>query len=178
MSSWVWLSITAALKQPEDDTRRLWFLLDELASYNQLPKLNEALSKLRKYGGCVVAALQDVAQLDAIYGTAQARSLRNCFSTYIALRCEDPDTADYAARRVGGEQEVEKERMSTTSAPQSRSQTHSVEVAPRQAVLGSEISHLPDRAAYLKVSGDYSAAKVMIPVSRVQPRNSPFERHE
>lgn len=178
MSSWIWLAITESLSLPEDDTRRLWFLLDELASYNQLPKLNEALSKLRKYGGCVVAALQDVAQLDFIYGPAQARSLRNCFSTYISLRCEDPDTADYAARRVGGEQEIEKERMSTTSAPQSRSQTRSVDAAPRQALLGSEISQLPDLAAYLKVSGDYSAAKIRIPVSRVQPRISPFERHE
>lgn len=178
MSSWVWLAITESLSLPEDETRRLWFLLDELASYNQLPKLNEALSKLRKYGGCVVAALQDVAQLDAIYGPAQARSLRNCFSTYVALRCEDPDTADYAARRVGGEQEIEKERMSTTSAPQSSSQTRSLDVAPRQAVLGSEISQLPDLAAYLKVSGDYSAAKIRIPVSRVQARVSPFERHE
>jgi type IV secretory pathway TraG/TraD family ATPase VirD4 len=178
MSSWVWIAITEALSLPEDDTRRLWFLLDELASYNQLPKLNEALSKLRKYGGCVVAALQDVAQLDFIYGPAQARSLRNCFSTYIALRCEDPDTADYAARRVGGEQEIEKERISTTSAPQSRSQTRTVDVAPRQALLGSEVSQLPDLVAYLKVSGDYSAAKIKIPVSRVQPRVSRFERHE
>jgi hypothetical protein len=178
MSSWVWLAITESLSLPEDDTRRLWFLLDELASYNQLPKLNEALSKLRKYGGCVVAALQDVAQLDFIYGPAQARSLRNCFSTYIALRCEDPDTADYAARRVGGEQEIEKERVSTTSAPQSRSQTRTVDAASRQALLGSEISQLPDLAAYLKVSGDYSAAKIKIPVSFVQQRISPFERRE
>ena len=178
MSSWIWLAITEALSLPEDETKRLWFLLDEVSSYNQLPKLNDALSRLRKYGGCVVGALQDVAQLDHIYGPAQARSLRNCFSTYIALRCEDPDTADYAARRVGGEQEIEKKRMSITSAPQSRSQTHTVDVVSRQALLGSQISQLPDLEGYLKVSGDYPAAKIKIPVSRIQPQTSPFERDE
>jgi type IV secretory pathway TraG/TraD family ATPase VirD4 len=178
VSSWVWLAITESLSLPEDDTRRMWFLLDELASYNQLPKLNEALSKLRKYGGCVVAALQDVAQLDAIYGLSQAQSLRNCFSTYVALRCEDPDTSEYAARRVGGEQEIEKERMSTTSTSQSRSETRSVDTAPRQALLGSEIRQLPDLTAYLKISGDYSAAKIKIPVSPVKTTFSPFDRRE
>lgn len=175
VSSWIWLAITESLSLAEDDTRRLWFLLDELASYHQLPKLAEALAKLRKYGGCVVAALQDVAQLDAIYGYDQARTIRNCFSTYVALRCEDPETADYAARRVGGEQEVERERMSTTSTPQSRSQTRSIDTGPRQAILGSEVSKLPDRAAYLKISGDHPVAKINIPVSASTPTVKPFE---
>jgi hypothetical protein len=174
VSSWIWLAITETLSLPEDDTRRLWFLLDELASYNQLPKLAEALAKLRKYGGCVVAALQDVAQLDSIYGHDQARTLRNCFSTYVALRCEDPDTAEYAARRVGGKQEVEREHMSTTSAPQSRSQTRSRDTGAREAILDSEIKNLPDRVAYLKISGDNPVAKINIPVSAVAVRVTAF----
>lgn len=178
VSSWMWLAITEALSLAEDDTRRLWFLLDELASYNQLPKLAEALAKLRKYGGCVVAALQDVAQLDAIYGYDQARTVRNCFSTYVALRCEDPDTAEYAARRVGGEQEIERQRMSTTSAPQSRSQTRSMDTGPRKAILASEVSTLPDRVAYLKISGDHPVAKVTIPVSLSISKVTSFESGE
>ena len=174
ISSWIWLAITEALSLPESDTRRLWFLLDELASYNQLPKLDEALAKLRKYGGCVVAALQDVAQLDHLYEHDRARAIRNCFSTYVGLRCEDPETATYAARRVGGEQEVERDRTSRTSSYRTSSKTISTDNSARQAVLPSEISRLPDRHAYLKISGGYQVAKIKVPISKVVISNPPF----
>ena len=174
ISSWVWLAITEALSLPESDTRRLWFLLDELASYNQLPKLDEALAKLRKCGGCVVAALQDVAQLDHLYGHDRARAIRNCFSTYVGLRCEDPETATYAARRVGGEQEIESDRTSRTSSQRTSSKTITTDNSARQAVLPSEISRLPDRHAYLKICGGYQVAKIKVPISKVVIKNPPF----
>lgn len=174
VSIWMWLAITESLGLPENDSRRFWFLMDELASYNQLPKLSEALSKLRKYGGCVVAAVQDVAQLDVLYGHDHARTVRNCFSTFLALRCEDPETAEYAARRVGGAQEIEREQLSTTANLQSTSQTRSINIEPNQAVLASEIGRLPDCIGYLKIAGGYDAAKVEIPVSSVKPRIEAF----
>lgn len=173
ISSWIWIAITEALCLTEYEDRRLWFVLDELASYHRLPKFAEALSRLRKYGGCVVATLQDVAQLDDIYGHDRARTLRNCFSTFVALRCEDPDTAEYAARRVGGEQEVERERVSITAGRQFHSQTRSTDKGPREAILPSEIRKLPDRVGYLKISGEYSAAKVDIPICGVPSSVTP-----
>lgn len=169
VSTWAWLAIIETLSLPENHSRRLWFMLDELASYNQLPKLAEALAKLRKYGGCVVAALQDVALLDDLYGHDQARAIRNCFSTFLALRCEDPETSRYAAQRVGGEQVIESVKLSTTTGQQSCSQTRSIDTRENEAVASSEIRGLPNLVAYLKIAGGYSATIINIPVSSTKP---------
>lgn len=175
ITTWIWIAISEALTLPPDENRRLWFFLDELGSYGQLPKFSDALTKLRKYGGCVVAALQDVAQLDANYGREQARAIRNCFSTVVAYRCEDPETARYIAERVGGDQEVQHERRSYTSGGNTRTETHSTEYRQRASILPSQIGQLPKFAAYLKIGGGYHAAKVAIPLCQVPAKRKPFE---
>jgi hypothetical protein len=58
----------ALLSMPENLSRRVWFILDELDSLNELPSLSPGLQEGRKYGGCFVTGIQDSGQLLATYG--------------------------------------------------------------------------------------------------------------
>ena len=45
---------------PENLDRRVWFVIDELPAFNRIPDFEKSLAQLRKYGGCVLAAAQDL----------------------------------------------------------------------------------------------------------------------
>ncbi len=58
LSAWVDVLCTSMLSLPESRERRLWLLIDELASLEKLPSLLDALTKGRKHGLRIVAGLQ------------------------------------------------------------------------------------------------------------------------
>ena len=68
LACWIDLLCTAALSQPPEPGRRLWLILDELASLGKISSLEAALTKGRKHGLCCVAGVQSTAQLERIYG--------------------------------------------------------------------------------------------------------------
>ena len=51
-----------------DPKRRVWVILDELGSLQQLPYLTSGLAEARKFGGCFVIGVQSAAQLAKTYG--------------------------------------------------------------------------------------------------------------
>jgi len=63
----VWFSVALnAIKErnPEEVKQKIWFIIDELHALQKLEHLEESLAELRKYGGCIVLATQNVSQLD------------------------------------------------------------------------------------------------------------------
>jgi hypothetical protein len=90
----------------EDSLRRLWFVLDEWDSLGKVDSLRIGLTKLRKYGGAVIAGLQTMAQLRSSYGHDEAQVLLSCFPTKLILAAGDTKTARYFEYELGT-QEVE-----------------------------------------------------------------------
>jgi type IV secretory pathway TraG/TraD family ATPase VirD4 len=90
ISAWMDIAINALMVLPEDYTRRLWFILDELAALQNLPSLQRGLAEGRKYGGCFLAGFQSKPQLEEIYGRSAAETMLDLFNTKIFFRCTEP----------------------------------------------------------------------------------------
>jgi hypothetical protein len=165
ISGWMRLAIFETMnrdEQPEErkaeDSRRLWFVVDELDALGQIDGLKDALARLRKFGGRCVLGFQSIAQVSSTYGQGDAHTIvENCGNTLI-LRCsasEGGGTARFASQLIG-EREVLRATVSRSSrynefvGSTSRSEQFSVE----PAVLPSQIEQLPDLAGYLKHASD------------------------
>lgn len=163
LSSWVDILLAAVLSLPAENPRRLWLVLDELASLGHLNSLQSALTKGRKHGLRVVAALQSVSQLDAIYGTADATTLRSCFVNLLVLggANADPATAKIMSDGLG---EVEVERLHTTHnhGPSGATTSKSLQRVIEKLVLPGQLTSLAPLAGYLKFDGNYPVAEVRL----------------
>src|SRR5882757_5009068 len=165
ISGWMRLAIFEAMNQEEqpderqgEDTRRLWFVVDELDALGQIDGLKDALARVRKFGGRCVLGFQSIAQVSSTYGQGDAHTIvENCGNTLI-LRCsasEGGGTARFASQLIG-EREVLRSTVSRSRryteflGSTSRSEHFSVE----PAVLPSQIEQLPDLAGYLKHASD------------------------
>ncbi len=115
ISAWMRLAIFEAMDRDEhsaehssDDSRRLWFVVDELDALGQIDGLKDALARLRKFGGRCVLGFQSIAQVSSTYGQGDAHTIvENCGNTLI-LRCsasEGGGTARFASQLIG-EREV------------------------------------------------------------------------
>lgn len=58
----------------ENSERRVWFILDEAPSLQRIPELAETLAEARKFGGCFVLGMQNMAQLVHVYGRELAKA--------------------------------------------------------------------------------------------------------
>jgi len=78
-------AINSLLSSEPHQTRRLWFIIDELACLNKQEALPKALAEIRKYGGCVAVGVQNIPQLQGQYGHAETKSLTSLFNTKVIL---------------------------------------------------------------------------------------------
>jgi type IV secretory pathway TraG/TraD family ATPase VirD4 len=168
ISAWIDALFVSILSMPEDDKRRIWAFIDELASLEKLATLEAALTKGRKHGLRVVAGLQSTSQLDDIYGRDAAKTLRSCFSSLAVLRISkaDPATADDFSKSLG-EHEVERDRTSRNVGTRSSGTNRQTVLERERVVTPSQLTSLPDLAGYLAIVGDR-------PIARFQTRYQPF----
>ncbi|HWS64303.1 MAG TPA: type IV secretion system DNA-binding domain-containing protein [Steroidobacteraceae bacterium] len=165
ISAWMRIAIFEAMNQEEHrdereewDSRRLWFVVDELDALGQIDGLKDALARLRKFGGRCVLGFQSIAQVSSTYGQGDAHTIvENCGNTLI-LRCsasEGGGTARFASQLIG-DREVMRTTISRSrrygEAADSISQSEHFNVEP--AVMPSQIEQLPDLAGYLKIASD------------------------
>jgi type IV secretory pathway TraG/TraD family ATPase VirD4 len=67
------------LSKPEPGQKRVWFVVDELASLQRLPQFTTALVEGRKSNNPIIMGFQGKAQLEVIYGhqsTSKPKSQR------------------------------------------------------------------------------------------------------
>jgi type IV secretory pathway TraG/TraD family ATPase VirD4 len=166
ISGWMRLAVFETMDGPsestaefgDDESRRLWFVVDELDALGQIDGLKDALARLRKFGGRCVLGFQSIAQVSTTYGQGDAHTIvENCGNTLI-LRCsasEGGGTARFASQLIG-DREVIRTTLSRNRRPNevfdstSLTQHYTVE----SAVLASEIEQLPDLTGYLKHASD------------------------
>jgi type IV secretory pathway TraG/TraD family ATPase VirD4 len=159
IAAWIGEVVSSILSLRPDSNRRIWLLLDELASLGRVQSLADALTKGRKYGLRCVAGLQSVAQLRAIYGREGAQTLLSCLSSSLTLRSADAETADYLSRSLG-DAEVRRENRSRGDGRETLSEQR----VNTRVVMPSEIQNLPDRQGFLNLAGDFPVARVEIPI--------------
>ncbi len=175
ISAWVDMAINALMVLPENDTRRLWFIIDELAALQRLPSLSMGLAESRKYGGCFLVGFQSKPQLEEIYGRQGAESMLDLFNTKVFFRCTEPSTQSWISKVLGDAEEIEPQENISYGAHSTRdgvSLSHHTRQKP--LVIPSELSQLENLECYVKLPGDYPCTKLQMtyqtpPASAIPP---------
>lgn len=140
--------------------KRIWLLLDELASLGKLESFVSAATKGRKHGLRIVASIQDWAQLDECYSKDSAKTILSCFRNYIIFGASNAYNADKASQIIG-DQEVERLKETSNLGSIAKGSTGSRVITHEKdrLVLDSEISNLPDLIGYVKFGENFPAAR-------------------
>jgi hypothetical protein len=147
-SLWIDLLVMRLLTAPQPGQQPVWFVIDELASLQKLPQLHTAITENRKSENPLVLGFQGKAQLEVIYGHL-AEVMLSQPATKIFMKTAEPKAAEWISEAIG---KVEIERLKETKFDGSRSgKNFTVERQIEPLVMGSEITGLKDRHAYLKL---------------------------
>jgi len=116
-SLWIDLLVMRLLSRPRVGQKPVWFVIDELASLQQLPKLHTAITENRKSQNPLVLGFQGKAQLEVIYGHL-AEVMLSQPATKIFLRTTEPKAAEWVSKAIGN---IEIERVKETKHDGARS---------------------------------------------------------
>jgi len=150
-SLWIDLLVMRLLTAPQPGQRPVWFVIDELASLQKLPQLHTAITENRKSKNPLVLGFQGKAQLEVTYGHL-AEVMLSQPATKIFMKTAEPKAAEWISEAIG---KVEIERLKETKFDGTRSgKNFTMERQIEPLVMGSEISGLDDRHAYLKLGNN------------------------
>jgi len=146
-SLWIDWLVLRLLNEPTEAQRRVWFVIDELASLQKLPQLHTAICEARKSRNPVVLGFQGKAQLEYLYGHL-AEVMLSQPATSIWLTTKEPKAGQWVSEFIG---KIEVERLRETHFDGTRAgRNFALDRQVEPLVLESEISGLADLHAYMK----------------------------
>ncbi len=140
------------LSMPEDLKRRRYFLLDEFGTLNKLNSIIELLTRGGGMGASVFIGIQDIGQLDQIYGEKLRQSIINSCGTKVFLAVDETATKEYISALIGDTEVSEANSTSSmgiNSFRDGKSITRSNKI--KRLVLPSELDNLKNLTAILKL---------------------------
>jgi len=170
---WLDMLVMHLLSARRPDQKRVWFLVDELATLQKLPQLHTALTENRKSENPVVLGFQGRSQLETRYGN-DAEAMLSQPATKIFFRTDEPRAAKWISDNIG---EVEIERLRETHYEGgAHGRNFTLERVREPLVMPSEIQGLVDLSAYLKY-GNY-VARFSIPFVTLEEKYPDFIRRK
>lgn len=173
---WMRLAIFATMSRPEGDRNPTWFVADELDAIGKIQGLDDALQRVRKFGGRCVLGFQTIGKVRAIYGDGIAAALIENCGTRLVLRCaggERNSTAAFASTMIG-QQSYFKQSTNQGQHAHGSSSGSSITTVTEDAVLASQIEQLPDLEGYLKVPSFAPWHTVKVPFVDMPQRSPSF----
>ncbi len=92
------VSVTGGANFPDDNDRRIWFLMDEFPQLGKIETLFEVPSTHAAKGVCLVLVMQSLAQVTEAYGNHATSAISSLMGTKIILRIEKGEDAEYVAK--------------------------------------------------------------------------------
>ena len=164
---WMEAAVSNIMELGVSSERRVWFVIDELASLKKLPALPTLLSEVRKFGGCGIIGTQSIHQITEIYGVNVSKSILDLLNTKIFFRCTEPYTQNWITRSLGEQEEEKVIENYSYGAHQMRdgvSLTKQTHVKP--IILGSELKKLKTFEAFVQLPEGYPITKVIMPLTK------------
>jgi type IV secretory pathway TraG/TraD family ATPase VirD4 len=148
------LTITALLSRDlEQSKKTTWIILDEFTSLGKMDALADSPARLRKFGGCMVIGMQQVSQIEEIYGEPKARSIIGQLRNKLILACNDPRTGEFMSDLIG---KREVRRIEETTSYGANNIRDGVGLAPKDSVepiaMPEQIQKLATRTGYILFS--------------------------
>src|ERR1700678_1727041 len=170
-SVWIDMLVLRLLNEPRAHQKRVWFVLDELASLQRLPQFHTALTENRKSNNPIIMGFQGKAQLEVIYGHL-AEVMLSMPTTSIFLKTKEPNAGEWVSKAIG---KVEIERMKESHFDGTRSgRNFALDIQVEPAVMESEISGLPDLHAFIRYENYVTGFS--FPYIDIEGHQIPFER--
>jgi len=161
------------LAQPDQHPKqpnKTFFLLDELGRMGRLDAIEDLLTQSRSKGGVIIASIQDLAQITALYGPeAKTTFLNNCGTKVCFSLSSDQEAKTLS--EVFGEQEVERRQKSYSYGVQEHRDGagSAVMQTSERLVLPSEIQNLQPLHFYLRFPG----FDLTLTQTQVRPKDRP-----
>lgn len=179
LSFWSELVVSALLgRVDEAEVRTTWIVLDEFPSLGKVESLANGPERLRKYGGAVVLGMQQISQIQEIYGHEVAQTIIGQCATKLILRCQDPETAKHMAEQLGRRQT---RRVDETVSYGANSLRDGVGLTPREdlelVALPDEVMNLPKFHGFIRVSNARDGAPFPISTIRFDYRPRTRKAH-
>ncbi len=163
ISAWMDIALNALMVLPESQGRRLWFIMDELAALQKLPRLQAGLAESRKYGGCLLVGFQSKPQLEEIYGKNGSDAMLDLFNTKVFFRCTEPSTQQWISKVLGDKEEAEPQENISFGAHHMRDGISlSRQTRQKPLVIPTELSQLKDLECYVRFPGDVPCTKIQM----------------
>lgn len=153
LSAWFSLAVKSLMDLKPDPNRRIWFIVDELASLHQLTSLDTALAEARKYGGCFVIGFQNLSQIEDIYNSTVAKVLSDLTVSKLIFETVDPMNARRFSEMLGEQEVLESSENVSFGANEIRdgvSLSHQKRFQP--LVRPSDIMKLKPLSCYAKIA--------------------------
>lgn len=176
MAVWFSVAINAMkARSLEKSPEKVWFIIDELHSLQKLEYLEESLAELRKYGGCIVIATQDVSQMDKIYGIHSTKTIINLCGTKVCFRQEDADIAHRMAKFFGEREFKEVQEGLSYGAHEMRDGVNLSKIEKTKPTISStKILELNALEAIVKLPGGLPSAKTKFKYEEMSPVTEGF----
>ncbi len=175
ITAWLDIAVNSLLSLAPSQERRIWLILDELPSLQQLPYFTQTLSESRKFGGCVVVGIQNYAQLAKLYGHEGAREISSLINTRYMFRQPDPDIAKWAANNFG-ETVIDEVREGLSYGANTMRDGVSINRTEtrKPLVSYSEIMSLANLYAYVRLPGKFPITMVDFIYKERKRKNAGF----
>jgi type IV secretion system protein VirD4 len=148
-------------RQPDNSALPISFLLDELPRLGKVENVSSALTTLRSKKITICLIIQSLAQLDALYGSAQRRVILDNCAYKAVLNASDAKTQEYFSRLVGT-QGITRQGESTNYEPENgeeRSYTVSNHIVERRIIKPEDFATLKDVVLITNL-GNFRAKKL------------------
>ncbi|MAY13706.1 MAG: type IV conjugative transfer system coupling protein TraD [Oceanospirillaceae bacterium] len=161
ISLWLGLAMQGIQSLQPDKNRRIWLVMDELASLHRLEMLSDTMADIRKFGGCVVVGIQSISQLEFLYGNQEALAIADLLNTSVYFRSPKSKVAKWVSEDLG-EQVIEEVKESQSYGPDSvrDGNTIGTQRVIRKTVESGSIMTLNDLECYIRLVGDYPITRV------------------
>lgn len=162
VSVWLDIAVSEALSLSDSFTRRLWVVIDELASIGRLESLSDGVIEGRKKGLCCLLSVASILLFKDLYGNNMGSTMASFCGTKLSFRSDNPEITRWLAD-LYGEEDVKDQKESVTIGKDNRNaKSVSDQRTVRHLVMPTEFQALKDKEGLLKVVGGYPITKVFV----------------
>ncbi len=173
ISLWVSLATLMLQSMGENSDRRVWFIIDEAPSLQRIPELAETLAEARKFGGCFVLGMQNMAQLVHVYGRELAKSIFDLMNTRMYGRSPSAEMAKVVEEELGNQRRRKIREQNSYGLDQVRDGVSLGKDEVNDPVVDYEqIMRLPNLNFYVRLPGEYPVVRLKLKYRALKKRHA------
>jgi len=170
------IMLTKGIDLTDNINRRLFLIVDEFGTLQNLPTFINFLTNSRSKGGSVWCGLQDFGAIKKIYGIDVRETFVNSFNTFFCMKVDAVETSSYISKAIG-QREVQKQRPTMQVSDDHVGHGSLSENKIEDLVLPSEITKLNKLEGYLRIS-NFPMTKTKVKRREIPNKAKAFEPRE